>query len=134
MRKDPRRIVKTKQEQSLKTITPRVNNDVHYFTSEQTDPLKTKRKKGSQTEIPMEERLENLRIHNLDGKSKVPKGDSVVQLLVQGLHSKDKDILRMVLFKKDEELIRNTVKRLPLTAFVPLIQELKSLIIGKTLS
>lgn len=82
----------------------------------------------------MEKRLENLTINNLDGKSKIPKGDNVVQLLIQGLQSKDKNIIRTVLCKKDEELIRNTVKRLPITALVLLIHELNVYMQGKSLS
>lgn len=123
----------TKQQQTTKTQSPLVTNDVHYVSSQKVNAV-SKRKSEFQTEIPMEKRLENLTINNVDGKSKVPKGDNMVQLLIQGLQSKDKNIVRTVLCKKDEELIKNTVKRLPVTALVSLIQELNVFMQGKTLS
>lgn len=64
--------------------------------------------------------------------SKVPRADNVAQLLLQGLHSNDKGILRSVLMNADENVVRNTVKRLPMAVVVPLVEELTSLIKGKT--
>lgn len=57
----------------------------------------------------------------------------MAQLLLQGLHSKDRSILRTALCNKDETVIRNTVKRLPVTVFEGLINELSSLVHGKTI-
>ncbi|KAJ8926553.1 hypothetical protein NQ314_021069 [Rhamnusium bicolor] len=134
VRKDPRSIQTSKKDQASKTLSPVVNNDVHYLTSQTSTTTATKRKIDGQMEVPMEKRLENLTLNKLDGSSKVPKVDNVAQLLVQGLHSKDKNILRTVLCKREENIIKNTVKRLPITMLIPLIQELSNFIQGKTLS
>lgn len=75
-------------------------------------------------------RLENLTLSKSEGK--VPRVNNVAQLLLQGLHSKDKNILRTALWRKDDTIIRNTVKRLPVTVFEPLINELSTLVHGKT--
>lgn len=133
VRNDPGSTLSTKQEQMTKIQTPVITNDVHYLPSQKTNAV-SKRKGEIQTEVPMEERLENLTLNNVDGKHKVPKGDNMVQLLIQGLQSKDKNIVRTVLYKKEEEIIRNTVRRLPVTALVPLIKELNGFMQGKTLS
>lgn len=133
VRNDPGSALPTKQEQTTKVQNPLITNDVHYLTSQKTN-VSSKRKSGIQMEIPMEKRLENLTINHTDGTSKVPKGDNMMQLLIQGLQSKDKNIIRTVLSKKDEQLIRNTIKRLPVTALVSLIQEINVFMQGKTLS
>ncbi|KAG5899254.1 hypothetical protein JTB14_035432 [Gonioctena quinquepunctata] len=134
VRKDPRALAVSKPDQDNKIITPIVNDDVHYLTSQMSSMSTKKRKNEGRLEVPMEKRLENLELNKPDGDSKVPKSDNVAQLLVQGLHSKDKNILRTVLCKREEHVIRNTVRRLPVTVLVPLIQELSGFIKGKTLS
>uniref|UniRef100_A0A6P7GDA3 WD repeat-containing protein 43 n=1 Tax=Diabrotica virgifera virgifera TaxID=50390 RepID=A0A6P7GDA3_DIAVI len=133
IRQDPQKLKSQKNLQSTKTITPVVNDSVQYLTPETSVISSTKRKNDGTLEVPMEKRLENLSLGKAEG-GKVPKADNVAQLLIQGLHSKDKKILRTVLYQKNEEVVRNTVKRLPVTAFVPLLQELASYIQGKTLS
>lgn len=79
----------------------------------------------------MEERLENLTLSKLD--TGVPKSNNLAQLLVQGLHSKDKSMLKTVLHVDDEEIIKNTVSRLPINVIIPLVNELNYYIQGKTL-
>lgn len=123
-----------------------VGEDVNYISH--TSAVSTKRKTGVEEEIPMEQRflllllllqffyinffrLENLTLSKSDRK--VPRVDNVAQLLLQGLHSKDRSILRTALCNKDETVIRNTVKRLPVTVFEGLINELSSLVHGKTI-
>lgn len=64
------------------------------------------------------------------GKTPI-KGDNMVQLLMQGLQSKEKDILNHVLFTKKESVIRNTVAKLPVQAIIPLLRELNVMIQGK---
>ena len=54
-----------------------------------------------------------------------PRTDSVLQLLLQGLNNREKKILESVLERADDELINNTVKRLPIEAIVPLLEELQ---------
>ena len=60
-----------------------------------------------------------------DQKTTPPRTDSMVQLLLQGLHNKDRKILDSVLDRADEELIENTVKKLPVEFVIPLIKELQ---------
>ena len=62
--------------------------------------------------------------HDQNQKSTPPRTDSVLQLLLQGLNSKDKRILESVLERADEDLINDTVKRLPLEAVLPLLETL----------
>ncbi|XP_060519596.1 WD repeat-containing protein 43 [Cylas formicarius] len=127
VRKDPE-IVKSKTATGSKTKIP-LTNDVHYLTpNTSTIP---KRKFDGQKEVPMEQRLENLILNKVEGAT-VPKSDNVAQLLLQGLHSKDKNLLRMALSRKDEDIIRNTIKRLPVAIFEPLVKEVSSLVNGKT--
>lgn len=133
VRQDPHKLKSSTQDHVTKIITPVINDSVHYLTPETSSISTAKRKNDGTLEVPMEKRLENLTLGKVEG-SKVPKADNVAQLLIQGLHSKDKKILRTVLYQKDEEVIRNTVRRLPVTTFVPFVQELTSYIQGKTLS
>ena len=60
-----------------------------------------------------------------DQKTTPPRTDSMVQLLLQGLHNKDRKILDSVLDRADEDLIENTVKKLPVEFVIPLITELQ---------
>ncbi|KAJ8920002.1 hypothetical protein NQ315_006532, partial [Exocentrus adspersus] len=134
VRKDPRTQSVSKENQVLKTQSPIVNDSVQYLSLNTSSVGTVKRKSGGAVEIPMEKRLENLTLNKVDGASAVPKADNMAQLLIQGLHSKDRDILRTVLYRKDDTVVRNTVKRLPVTVLIPLIQELTHFIHGKTLS
>ncbi|XP_044257003.1 WD repeat-containing protein 43, partial [Tribolium madens] len=122
-----------KENQVSKVRTPVVGNDVHYLT-QTSSSAPSKRKNDGQQEVPMEKRLENLMVNEEDSSSKVPKANNLAQLLIQGLHSKDKNILRTVLFKKDEQLVKNTIRKIPLSLITPLFEELSRLIQGKTLS
>lgn len=131
IRSDPKSTSISKTGETSKIQTPVADNSVHYLTP-YTSTSTTKRKGQGHVEVPMEKRLENLQLNKLDGAGRVPKVDNVAQLLVQGLHSNDKNILRTVLMNRDENVIRNTVKRLPMPVIVPLVKELTSLIQGKT--
>ena len=90
----------------------------------------TKRKiseSGRADALSMADRLKLLS-HDQEAKSTPPRADSVLQLLLQGLHNKDRKILDSVLERADEELIHNTVKRLPFEAVLPLTEELQQYI------
>lgn len=135
IRKDPRKVsTTTKVEDVSKIRTPLVDGGVNYLTpyTSTVDAKEVKRKNHGRVEVPMEKRLENLQLNKLENGARVPKVDNVAQLLVQGLYSKDKNIMRSVLSNKDENVVRNTVKRLPMPVIVPLVQELNELIRGKT--
>ncbi|XP_014227299.1 WD repeat-containing protein 43 [Trichogramma pretiosum] len=95
-------------------------------------PLKRKPEAGSQ--LPLQTRLDNL---SLDSESTVPgkitsKGDNMAKLLIQALHSNDKNLLDSVLFVKSESIIKNTVAKLPTQAIIPLVKELTKMLEGKT--
>ncbi|GJQ77781.1 hypothetical protein Trydic_g16043 [Trypoxylus dichotomus] len=119
-------------QEKVQCLTPLVENNVQYLTPHTSAPSAVKRKPDGTQEMPMEQRLENLRLTKSDITSKVPKMGNVAQLLIQGLHSKDKHILRNVLIKRDESIIRNTINRLPMPVIVPLLEELTHFVQGKT--
>lgn len=88
----------------------------------------TKRKASSSGKVdalPMEDRLRLLSHDGEAAKTTPPRTDSLLQLLLQGLHNKDPKILASVLDRADESLIENTVRKLPIEAIVPLVQELQ---------
>lgn len=135
IRKDPRKVsTATKTEDVSKMRAPLVDGGVNYLTpyTSTVDAKAVKRKGHGRVEVTMEKRLENLQLNKLDNGARMPRVDNVAQLLVQGLHSKDKNIMRSVLSTKDETVVRNTVKRLPMPVIVPLVHELNSLIQGRT--
>lgn len=110
-----------------KTKIPIVSNDVDY----QVPSVTLKRGVKKKIEVPLEERLENLALVNPQ-LNEIPKKDNMAQLLLQGLQSKDKNILQSVLFQVEKPVIDVTVKHLPVQALVPLIRELSFLMQGKT--
>lgn len=134
IRKDPRQAQTSKDNDvTLKTKQLVADKHVEYLTPHTSNNFKTKRKGDDvTTEVPMEQRLENLTLNKLN--TGVPKQDNLAQLLVQGLHSKDKKMLQSVLCKRDETIVRNTVKRLPMVVVVPLLTELTNLVQGRTLA
>ncbi|XP_063039614.1 WD repeat-containing protein 43 [Engraulis encrasicolus] len=87
-----------------------------------------KRKKGARTEMSIEERLEQVELSAIGkgGEKGVStlQTDSYAVLLVQGLESKDKNILNRIFQTRKETMIRNTVSRVPLPAILPLLEEL----------
>ncbi|XP_043461904.1 WD repeat-containing protein 43 [Leptopilina heterotoma] len=91
---------------------------------------------GAGSQIPLKNRLENLSLNTeASTPGKTPsKGDNMVQLLMQGLQSKEREILNNVLFTKKESVIKNTVAKLPVQAIIPLLKELTVMLQGKTYS
>ncbi|KAF5295879.1 hypothetical protein FQR65_LT10367 [Abscondita terminalis] len=133
VREIPGAAFKKKDKKVTKVQTPATDN-VHYVTPH-TSSTSVKRKNDGGQEVPMEKRLENLTLNKLDSKSKLPRVNNVAQLLIQGLHSKDKAMLRSVLnCDHEESVIKNTIKRLPVPVVYPLIQELTFLIQGTTVA
>lgn len=115
-----------KEGQILNVVTPITENNVEYLNAVSATSSK---KRVKDVEIPMETRLENLKI----GDGGKPNAKNMAHLLVQGLHNKDANILRLVLRQKDEETVRLTVKRLPAQYVVTLVNEL-SLLMSKKLA
>lgn len=96
----------------------------------------TKRNRTSSagSQLPLKDRLENLSLNvetNAIGRTP-SKGANMIQLLMQGLNSKDRTILNNVLFTKNERIIRNTIAKLPIQAITPLLKELCAMLQGKT--
>ncbi|KFD65593.1 hypothetical protein M514_09881, partial [Trichuris suis] len=89
-----------------------------------------KKSKKSATDVS-EDSMET-RLVELFRETKEKKVDDEVQLanhslavlLVQGLHSRDKEILTAVLGKTDEQVIKPTVRALPLAQIVPLLEHI----------
>uniref|UniRef100_UPI00398F4E6E WD repeat-containing protein 43 n=1 Tax=Pristiophorus japonicus TaxID=55135 RepID=UPI00398F4E6E len=86
-----------------------------------------KRRKGTENEWSIEERLCAMDIDVMKMKSKpgLPQTDSYAVLLVQGLESSDPSILNKVLQTKKDSLIKTTIAKLPIPAVIPLLQEIQ---------
>lgn len=117
-----------------KVVKPKIPDGVKYLVAGHPLPLGlskgTKRKPDNADieSLSLEERLTLL-----DSKTQKtgPKTDTMAQLLVQGLHSKDANILNSVLDRDDPELIDNTVKSLPVETVVPLLSVLMKRVQGR---
>lgn len=134
VRKDPNETSVT-ETSLIKTVTPKVTKRAtivsHYTSLSQSE---NKRKLGDEdgaAALPMEERLNTLVLDTPTVQGEIPKADNLTQLLLQGLHSKDKRLLSCVFDRRDQNLINNTVRRLPIQAVVPLIEHLQTLVMGK---
>lgn len=101
---------------------------------EKSTGTKRKTSQSSKTDaMSMADRLKLLSTDQNAPSSTPPRTDSVLQLLLQGLNNKDRKILESVLERADDEQINNTVKRLPIEAIVPMLEELQHHIQGKGL-
>uniref|UniRef100_A0A8C3MUT6 WD repeat domain 43 n=1 Tax=Geospiza parvula TaxID=87175 RepID=A0A8C3MUT6_GEOPR len=122
-----------------KVKTPVVNSDAKvlvpgipgHSTAVKTPALgkekkKNKRKPG-ETEESIEERLGALDIDVSKVKTPggLPQTDSFAVLLVQGLESNDAEILNKVLNTRKENIVKNTVARMPIHAVIPLLHEVR---------
>ncbi|NXT47574.1 WDR43 protein, partial [Pluvianellus socialis] len=131
-----------------KVKTPVVNSDTKVLVpgipghstavktpSSGKEKKKNKRKPG-ETEESIEERLEALDIDVSKVKTPggLPQTDSFAVLLVQGLESNDAEILNRVLNTRKENVIKNTVARMPIHAVIPLLHELTKRLQGNPYS
>ncbi|CAG2068547.1 unnamed protein product [Timema podura] len=118
---------------TTKVVVPLVDDSAEYVSAAAVGSNKRVHEPGL-TEVAMEERLDNLSLDQFsyDSTRGPPKPDNLVQLLLQGLKSKDPLILHSVLLRKDEQLIFNTVSRLPLKTVAPLLTELCTLLRSKS--
>ncbi|XP_064484330.1 WD repeat-containing protein 43-like [Ornithodoros turicata] len=91
-----------------------------------TPSVSTVKTKTPVSKLPMEERLKVLDSEEWEEKDErePPRADNLCQLLSQGLQSDDDRLLSSVLDRSDETLIRNTVRRLPITSVLALLREL----------
>jgi len=126
-----------------KVKTPSTTNATHYvavsnqetqiLVDEQSkDPpsdVKRKKAKTKPQDVPLEERLKEMATEaptTSQGKSSENEisPEAVSMLLVQGLHSKDKDIIEKVLNETSATVIDSTVKQIPVQTVVPLLEEI----------
>nr|XP_002128623.1 WD repeat-containing protein 43 [Ciona intestinalis] len=90
----------------------------------------TKRKKNpsiGEAQLTLEERLTAMSVDTAspNGDYKAPpNADSLAILLSQGLQSNDRDVLNQVLQHSNDNLIRNTVRQVPINYVVSLLKEL----------
>ncbi|KAF1375147.1 hypothetical protein PFLUV_G00236450 [Perca fluviatilis] len=96
-----------------------------------------KRKKDMDTkEMSIAERLGEIDLSIVSTEKGAPKGTASLQtdnfavLLVQGLESKDANILNKVFQTRKEMVIKKTVARLPLPAVLPLVEEITNRLQG----
>lgn len=88
---------------------------------------KRKKKDVDGNMLPIEEHLNALdlgKIPKTSNNAPSIKSDSMVHLLLQGLQSKDSNMLHTVFRCADETVIHNTVARLPLQSILLVLQEL----------
>ncbi|XP_068228522.1 WD repeat-containing protein 43 [Palaemon carinicauda] len=121
----------------LKTLVPTVPDEATLVGPLHCTPVekgKAKRKRGDDNvaSLPMEERLNVLALDTTGTQGTSFSGtDDFAQILLQGLHSKDQNILRNIFDGGDVKAINKTVRRLPVQAVVPLLEQLAVAIMGK---
>ncbi|RXG52908.1 WD repeat-containing protein 43 [Armadillidium vulgare] len=141
-REDPSIFTKNKESNLVKNVTPHVSSKSVTLMPTQMTPIELKevskkRKKGAGAEesLPMEERLDALSLtQSMPGAPDSRPLDNYVHLLIQALRSKDTSLMNSILVKgEDEEIINNTVRRLPVEYVVPFLQFLQEVITNKAL-
>uniref|UniRef100_A0A182JZE1 Small-subunit processome Utp12 domain-containing protein n=1 Tax=Anopheles christyi TaxID=43041 RepID=A0A182JZE1_9DIPT len=119
--REPMKVIESKRkENELKSKTP-IMDDVEYLNS-----ANSARKTVKEVEIPMEVRLENLSTPKTSSKN-------MIQLLVQGLHSRDALLLKSAFAVNDPEMIHQSLSRLPPQYVSPLLNELSHMMQMKTM-
>lgn len=86
--------------------------------------MSSKEQKLSSKEISLGERVGIDMVKDLSANTELPKADNLAVLLTQGLQSQDLSMIGTVLANTKRNTIENTVKSLPLSALVPLVEEL----------
>ncbi|XP_034244251.1 WD repeat-containing protein 43 [Thrips palmi] len=137
VRQSPRKPRPDSTESSLVQVPDAENAQFLPQSAANAAVLGIKRSHTRTAEVPMEQRLENLSLSLARSDEKptaVPRADNLAQLMLQALQSKDKQMLHTVLRQQEEDVIRNTVRRLPLQVIEPLLKELTTLLHGKTVT
>ncbi|MED6266706.1 hypothetical protein CHARACLAT_004791 [Characodon lateralis] len=102
--------------------------------------MEKRKKDADNKEISIAERLGEMDLEAVSNQKGAPKVEASLQtdnfavLLMQGLESKDADILNKVFQTRKEALIKKTVARLPLLAVIPLVEELTKRLQGHPLA
>lgn len=113
--------------QTDKVINPLVGNNATYLTPFTNIASVTKRKLSTTPGLSFLKRLENL---SNQKEESAPRSNNMAHLLLQGLRSKDKNIIRTVLLSTNKPVVRNTIRRLPINVICELIKQLEILIQG----
>ncbi|XP_015604522.1 WD repeat-containing protein 43 [Cephus cinctus] len=136
VRSDVRKSRERREGAITKVKVPETEGNVEYLLpGTTTKPMKRNRSTASGSQLPMKTRLENLSLNEdtiTSGNTLGKKEKNMVQLLMQGLHSKDDKILKSVLMIKKENLIKSTIVKLPVQEITPLLHELTTMLQGKT--
>uniref|UniRef100_A0A182NPB5 Small-subunit processome Utp12 domain-containing protein n=1 Tax=Anopheles dirus TaxID=7168 RepID=A0A182NPB5_9DIPT len=123
IRESPKVLDPKGKEGELKSRIPIVDDgNVEYLNPASSN----KRGRLREMEVPMEVRLENLSTPKTNPKN-------MIHLLVQGLHSRDANLLRNVFAVDDADKIRQTLSRLPPQYVSPLLNELSLMMQMKTM-
>ncbi|XP_014608429.1 PREDICTED: WD repeat-containing protein 43-like [Polistes canadensis] len=126
---------KEKKEESVTKVKATIteNSVEHLALGTGNTTIKRHRTSSASSQLPLRDRLENLSLNvDTNTTNRTPsKGTNMMQLLMQGLYSKDRTILNNVLFTKNERTIRSTIAKLPVQAITPLIEELYRMLRGK---
>ncbi|CAK9810783.1 WD repeat-containing protein 43 [Anthophora quadrimaculata] len=125
---------KDRKEEISKMKSTLIEDNVEYLAPGMMEITPKRIKSNSGSQLLLKDRLENLSLNaesNPTGKT-TSAGSNRIQLLIQGLNSKDKAILSNVFLTKNESIIRNTISKLPIQAIGPLLKELTILLQGKT--
>ncbi|KAG8185554.1 hypothetical protein JTE90_017559 [Oedothorax gibbosus] len=119
------RVKHTEKTNSVKSLTPGYMTEVALL---ETASKKRKKKSEDVKELPMEVQLKALELtttpESRTEQEPVIKADSKVHVLLQGLQSKDNNMLNSVLQCGDETIIYNTLERLPLNSIPLVLQEI----------
>ncbi|XP_063698857.1 WD repeat-containing protein 43 [Culicoides brevitarsis] len=127
IRQNPKKFKKQSELDAQKphnTVVPIVEKGQVEYLNQVT----ASRKDLKPIDTPLATRLENLSM----GKVGEPQPKNMARLLIQGLHSKDANILRTVFQTSDVEGIRTTLSKLPPQYIKPLVHELSLLMQMKT--
>ncbi|KAJ8680421.1 hypothetical protein QAD02_016208 [Eretmocerus hayati] len=132
VRNDQRKMKEKKEVNATKVKNP-ISDDAEYITAGAEESTAMKRSKsGKAAQLPFKLRLENLSLDTdastSDGAA--TKGQSMSQLLAQALQSEDKTMLANALYIKKENVIKNTVAKLPVQLIIPLIKQLTKMLEG----
>ena len=116
-------ISKSDRDVSATTVKASVSLNAADYSFAVKTPKKRGRENRDPSDIPLGDRL-NIPFRDTPVAS--DSGQSLTQLLMQGLQSKDRDILDKVLRVGNDATIKGTVKRLPVEYVAPLLSVLTS--------
>ncbi|XP_041353730.1 WD repeat-containing protein 43-like [Gigantopelta aegis] len=127
IRDDPTQTTLKKDSSLAKIRTPDVSKEATVLMPGHMVPrepaTRPRKRRISTGELTMEQRLDAISIEKTSAKAP-PVANNFALLLTQGLTSNDSKILNHVLQKTGDRLLKNTIKKLPITMIIPLMQEL----------